>query len=109
MRLIAFVLAAGFVSAVVADEPMRNPFRDGTGKATPDQPAAKPAPAKDVKPDPVKQAPRVIRAAEVGMGRLVPDVAFTDIAGKPGKLSDFKSSKLLVVAMTDPGCPLCKK
>ena len=114
MRLIAFVLAAGFVSAVVADEPMRNPFRDGTGKASPDKPLAASQPKTDVKPepikpDPIKQAPRVIRAAEMGVGTLVPDVAFTDLKGKPGKLSDFKSSKLLVVAMTDPGCPLCKK
>lgn len=114
MRLIAFLLAAGLVTVALADEP-KNPFRDGTGKASPEKTdAVKPVPMKDVKPesvkpDPIKQGPRVIRAAEMGVGQLVPDTAFTDVKGKPGKLSDFKSSKLLVVAMTDPGCPLCKK
>ncbi len=39
----------------------------------------------------------------------MPDVAFTDLAGKSGKLSDFKTSKLLVVAFTNTTCPLCKK
>lgn len=58
---------------------------------------------------PVRKAPRVLRPTEGGVGRLVPDVAFTDISGKAGKLSEFKGSKLLVVAFTDTGCPVGKK
>lgn len=101
MRLIACVLVAAAVTVVAADEPRKNPFRDGTGKAS-----AKLVPRKD---DPVKDPPRVQRAADAGVGKLVPDVAFTDLAGKPGKLSDFRGSKLLVVALTNTSCPLCKK
>jgi thiol-disulfide isomerase/thioredoxin len=69
--------------------------------------AALPARAADA--DPVKTAPKVLKPAEAGVGRLVPDVAFTDLAGKPGKLSDFKGSKLTVVALTNTTCPVCKK
>ena len=56
-----------------------------------------------------KEAPRLRLPGEAGVGRLVPDVAFTDLAGKAGKLSDFKGSKLLVVAFTNTTCPVCKK
>src|SRR5690349_19579303 len=76
MRPLAFLLAAFAITSVVAQEPRRNPFRDGTGKASP-------VPAK---PDVIKEAPKVLRAADAGVGVLVPDVAFTDLTGKPGKL-----------------------
>lgn len=102
MRPTAFLLLAALATGVVADEPKRNPFRDGTGKASPEPP---PTPLTT----PVRQGPRILKPADVGIGRLVPDVGFTDITGKVGKLSDYKGSKLLVVAFTDTGCPLCKK
>jgi peroxiredoxin len=94
MRVVLF--AALLAGAAVAQEPKKNPFRDG-GVV----PAAK--------PDPIKKGPKPIRAAEAGVGVLVPDAAFTDLAGKAGKLSDFKKSKLLVVAFMDVGCPVGKK
>lgn len=112
MRLIACVCAAGLVTAVLADDPKLkpNPFRDGSGKATPKQAEpAKPEPAATAKTDPIRKGPRVVRPAERGVGRMVADASFTDLAGKPGKLSDFQTSKLLVVAFTESGCPLCKK
>jgi thiol-disulfide isomerase/thioredoxin/mono/diheme cytochrome c family protein len=101
MRLLAFLSAALLVTAVAAQEPKRNPFREGKAAAP-----AKPDPAK---PDPVKEAPKVLRSADAGVGQFIPDVSFTDLAGKPGKLSDFKANKLLVVAVTNTTCPLCKK
>ena len=55
--------------------------------------AAEPAPS-------TRQGPRVLRAAEHGVGRLVPDVAFTDLDDRPGRFSDFRSSRLLVIAFT---------
>ncbi len=100
MRLIAFALTAALATAISADEPRRNPFRDGSPLPTQPQPP---------KPDPVKNGPKALKPAEAGVGRLVPDVAFADIAGKSGKLSDFRTSKALVVIFTDTGCPLCKK
>lgn len=56
-----------------------------------------------------RQVARPLAPKDAGVGRLVPDAAFTDLAGRPGRLSDYKSSKLLVVAVTDVGCPVCKK
>lgn len=117
MRVAALVLTVAVVTALPADEPRRNPFRDGTGKGgadptlkpTPPAPkAVSPAPKADPGPD-LKTAPRVRRGADLGVGRLVADVAFTDLAGKAGKLSDYRDKACLVVALTDPGCPLCQK
>src|SRR5262245_37959660 len=68
-----------------------------------------PAPrAKAADPNP-KEAPKLRLPAPAGVGKFVPDVAFTDLAGKQGKLSEFKSSKLTVVAFTNTTCPICKK
>ncbi len=55
------------------------------------------------------EEPRVLKPAEAGVGTLISDVSFTDLAGKAGKLSDFKSSKFLVIAITSDTCPLSKK
>lgn len=57
----------------------------------------------------VRQGPRLLKPSEHGVGRFVPDAAFTDIAGKSGRLSDFKSNRLLVISMTSTSCPLSKK
>ena len=69
-----------------------------------------PAPREKAPADPnPKEAPKLRLPGPAGVGRLVPDVAFTDLAGKPGKLSDFKAGKLTVVAFTNTTCPICKK
>ncbi|MCE9564333.1 MAG: redoxin family protein [Planctomycetes bacterium] len=108
MRLLA--LAFTFtVGIAAAQEPKKNPFRDGTGKGVSESDATKPDPTQATKPDPVKNPPKVLRASEAGVGKLIPDVAFTDLAGKAGKLSDVKSEKLTIVAFTNTTCPLCKK
>src|SRR4051812_19578813 len=93
MRLTALSLtfAVGLVAAS-AQEPKTTPVRDGADK-----------------PDPTKSGPKVLRGAEAGVGRMIPDVAFTDLAGKAGKLSDLKSNKLTVVAFTNTTCPVAKK
>ncbi len=56
-----------------------------------------------------REGPKMRKAAERGVGRLVPDLSFTDLAGHSGKLSDFKSSRALVIALTSTSCPLTKK
>jgi thiol-disulfide isomerase/thioredoxin/mono/diheme cytochrome c family protein len=61
-----------------------------------------------VEPSP-REGPVVVKAGDAGVGRLVPDLAFTDIAGKPGKLSDYQSSKALVIALTGTSCPVSKR
>ena len=60
-------------------------------------------------PNPIREAPRVLKGGEVGVGRRIPDLAFQDLAGKPHKLSDFKRHQALVIALTGTGCPLCLK
>ncbi len=56
-----------------------------------------------------RQGPMVLPAAGHGVGRLVPDLKFTDIHGHSGKLSDFKSNTALVIAFTSTSCPVTKK
>ena len=56
-----------------------------------------------------RQGPHVLPPAAHGVGRLVPDIAFTDLEGRAGLLSDFRSSRLLVIALTSTTCPVTKK
>jgi len=71
--------------------------------------AGKVDPKADAAKEPVRQAPRALPPAHHGVGRQAPDVAFTDVTGKSGKLSDFKDQKAVVVAFTSTSCPLSKK
>ncbi len=59
-------------------------------------------------PSSVKEAPRLLDPRVCRVGELVDDVAFVDVEGKPGKLSDYRG-KTLVVALTNSGCPVCKR
>lgn len=45
---------------------------------------------------------------ETDVGRFVPDLAFTDLAGRAGKLSDH-AGRVLVIAVRDVGCPVSKR
>ena len=58
---------------------------------------------------PLRQGPKPINALAHGVGRWVPDLAFTTLEGKKGKLSDFKNEKALVIAFTGASCPLSKR
>jgi thiol-disulfide isomerase/thioredoxin/mono/diheme cytochrome c family protein len=55
--------------------------------------------------EPIRKYPKVLKPGEHGAGKLAPDIAFTDINGQPGKLSDFRDKKALVVAVTSTSCP----
>jgi peroxiredoxin len=57
----------------------------------------------------LRKRPQILKASEHGVGALVPDLSFTDLAGASGQLSDFKKSKALVIAYTNASCPLCKR
>ncbi|MEY2880358.1 MAG: hypothetical protein RLZZ15_2738, partial [Verrucomicrobiota bacterium] len=59
--------------------------------------------------EPLRVGPKILRAAERGVGRLAPDLAFTDFDGKAGRLSDFKSRPALVIAFTSTSCPITQK
>jgi mono/diheme cytochrome c family protein/thiol-disulfide isomerase/thioredoxin len=57
----------------------------------------------------VRTGPRVIDAAAHLVGRRIADVAFTDLDGKSGRLSDYRDRALLVVCMTATDCPIANK
>lgn len=59
--------------------------------------------------DSITEAPKPLAARDGGIGRFVEDAAFTDSAGKSGKLSEFAKSPYLVVALTNSTCPLSRK
>ncbi|MEY4854906.1 MAG: hypothetical protein RIR32_1582 [Verrucomicrobiota bacterium] len=69
-----------------------------------------PANAPSIKPEDLKKitsGPEVLKPGEVGIGRMIPDVAFTDLAGKSHRLSD--SRKGTVIIMTSATCPVSKR
>jgi thiol-disulfide isomerase/thioredoxin len=59
--------------------------------------------------EPVRAGPALRKPAEAGVGRQAPDISFTDINGKAGRLSDLKDQKGVVVAFTSTSCPVSKK
>lgn len=59
--------------------------------------------------DPLQGRPRPLKPGAHGVGRMIPDVAFTDMDGNAGKLSDFAGKQALVIAYTNASCPLCKR
>lgn len=60
------------------------------------------------KTEELRQPPRLLDHRQYRVGELIEDVAFTDIKGKAGKLSDY-AGKTLVVFTTNTTCPLCKR
>jgi thiol-disulfide isomerase/thioredoxin len=57
----------------------------------------------------LRVGPRVLKRADANVGRLMPDITFTDLAGRPGRLSDFKGARAVVIALTSTSCPLTRK
>ena len=56
-----------------------------------------------------REAPKILKPAERGVGRLMPDFDFIDIHGQKGRLSDFRDARAVVIALTGTSCPLAKK
>ena len=56
-----------------------------------------------------REGPRVLKPGDVGVGRRVADLAFTDLEKRAGRLSEFSGSRALVIAFTGTGCPLARK
>lgn len=57
----------------------------------------------------VRQAPKLVDPRAHNIGRLIPDLEFTDTEGKAGKLSEYRDKQALVILVTNKGCPICKK
>jgi len=56
-----------------------------------------------------RQEPQPIKPSEAGVGRMIPDVALTDLDGKPRKLTEFTSGKATVIALVSTSCPIGKR
>ncbi len=53
--------------------------------------------------------PEILKPGDVGIGRQIADVAFTDLAGRPRRLSGWKNRAGLVIAVTSATCPVSKR
>lgn len=90
--------------AVIGNTPTESPLLrlSKKGGATANAPSIKPEDLKKI-----TSGPEVLKPGEVGIGRMIPDVAFTDLAGKSHRLSD--SRKGTVIIMTSATCPVSKR
>jgi hypothetical protein len=57
----------------------------------------------------VREGPVVLSPRGLVLGERVADLAFTDLEGKAGKLSDYKDRRAVVVCMTSASCPVARK
>lgn len=57
----------------------------------------------------VREGPIIVAPRDNGVGERIDDLTFTDLEGKPGKLSDYAAKKAVVLCMTTASCPLAKK
>lgn len=56
-----------------------------------------------------RQEPKVLRPADHGIGRMVPDVSLTDLDGRRRQLAEIAAGQALVIALTSPSCPIAKR
>lgn len=57
----------------------------------------------------LESGPRTLRAAEAGVGRLIPDLTAKDLDGKPLSLGQLAGPKGLVLAAFSSSCPVGKR
>ena len=57
----------------------------------------------------ITSGPEILKPGDVGIGRMIVDAPFTDLAGKAHRLSELKSHKGVVIAMTSATCPVSKR
>jgi thiol-disulfide isomerase/thioredoxin len=67
------------------------------------------APEVDETLEPIRQGAKRLVPGDHQVGRMIPDLAMTNVAGKSFKLSDFQDAKAIVIALTNTTCPICKK
>lgn len=57
----------------------------------------------------LRQGPRRLVPGDSGIGRMVPNLSLTDVAGHQFRLSDFADRSAVVIAFTNTSCPISKK
>jgi mono/diheme cytochrome c family protein len=86
---------------------MRVAQRGGTGGGR-----GLPANTPTITPEEVQKitsGPEVLKPGEVGIGRMIDDIAFTTLDGKNASLSGFKDREGVVILMTSATCPVSKR
>ncbi len=84
-------------------------LQGGSDRAAVDSAGAVKAEALPPRLESPREGPRVLKPSDAGVGRRVSDLAFTDLNGTTGRLSDYAGAKALVIAFTGTGCPLARK
>lgn len=56
-----------------------------------------------------RQEPKHLKPGDAGIGRMIADAPFTDLDGKPRKLSEFTGGKFTAIALVSPSCPVSKR
>ncbi|MGV3722279.1 MAG: redoxin domain-containing protein [Actinomycetota bacterium] len=81
------------------------------GHATLRQVSAAPidAKAQDSAAAELDRGPRIRPAGDAGIGRLIPNFAARDLAGKPVSISQLKGRRGLVLAVVSSSCPVGKR
>ncbi len=57
----------------------------------------------------LKERTKLVDPRDAGIGKRLADLAFIDLAGQLGRLSDFGGGKGLVLVVRDVGCPVSKR
>lgn len=60
-------------------------------------------------PKPVAQGPKILTPAEGAIGRQIPDLSFTTLAGESLRLSGLPGKRGTVIAYTSTTCPVSKR
>lgn len=58
---------------------------------------------------PAAEGPKLVEAETLGIGRLVPDLEFSPVAGQKFRLGDLRSAPAVVIAFTSVSCPVTKR
>lgn len=59
--------------------------------------------------EPVAPGPKILKGGDLGVGRQVPDIQVTDLAGTKHRLSELVRKNGLVIACTSATCPVSKR
>ena len=90
--------------AVTGNTPGESPLRRPGKKngASGEMPSVQP---EDIRK--ITNGPEILKPGELGIGRMITDVTFTDLTGKSHRLSDGR--KGTVILMTSATCPVSKR
>lgn len=109
MSSVRFVVCAGgLLCLAVVAVTGRWPLAAAQEPADASQPRLSATPPPDTPAD-LQRSARPVPAAEHGVGRLTADLQFRDLSGQTHQLSDFRSSRALVLAVTSTSCPLSRR